>query len=174
MILTGPEIKKRIDMGQIVIDPYDERKINPNSYNVTLHNELLQYSSTLLDMKKDNPTERIIIPEDGFVIRPGEFYLGRTAERTITNGLVPVLEGRSSIGRLSISIHATANFGDNGFDGYWTLQITTIIPIRIYAGVDIGQIYYQPTLGEELKYTSKKYQRNMDIESSKLYMDFKK
>ncbi|MDF2879609.1 MAG: deoxycytidine triphosphate deaminase [Clostridiaceae bacterium] len=173
MILSGREIEKRIGK-DIIIEPYDANYINPNSYNLTLSNELLIYDTDMLDMKKDNPTKKIIIPEEGYVLEPGQLYLGRTSERTVTHNLVPMLEGRSSVGRLGIAIHVTAGFGDNGFDGYWTLEIFCLKPVRIYPNVEIGQIYYHTMEGDkEIKYgKSGKYQWNNGIQGSQMYKDF--
>ncbi|MCB1315390.1 MAG: dCTP deaminase, partial [Leptospiraceae bacterium] len=141
MILTGPEIQRRIN-DSIIIDPFDPELLNPNSYNLRLHDELLVYSNDLLDMKTPNTTERIKIPPEGIQLSPGRLYLGRTLEYTETQGVVPMLEGRSSIGRLGMFVHVTAGFGDVGFCGYWTLEISTIQPIRIYPGIQICQIFY--------------------------------
>jgi dCTP deaminase len=102
MILSGLEIKRQMRLGNIVISPFDEACVNPNSYNLKLHDELLVYTDDVLDMKKSLDTERITIPPDGFVLQPGRLYLGRTHERTATNSFVPMLEGRSSIGRLRL------------------------------------------------------------------------
>ncbi len=171
MILTGPEIKKRIGT-DIRIDPYDENLLNPNSYNLRLHNEMLVYTNPPLDMKKPNDTEPLIIPPEGIVLEPGRLYLGRTLEYTETHNLVPMLEGRSSIGRLGMFVHVTAGFGDVGFKGYWTLEISTIHPIRIYPGVEICQIFYHEPRGEILEYKSNKYQANTSIQPSMMYKDF--
>ncbi len=171
MILSGVEIESRIGK-DIVIDPFDIQKVNPNSYNLTLYNDLLVYSSEILDMKKKNQTEAIKIPENGLVLEPNKLYLGRTNEYTETNNLVPMLEGRSSIGRLGLFIHVTAGFGDVGFSGYWTLEIFCIQPVKIYAGVEVCQIYYHTIEGEYNKYTGGKYQNNTGIQPSLLYKDF--
>ena len=171
MILSGLEIKRHLGK-EIVIDPFDEKLLNPNSYNLRLHNELLVYEEEILDMKKPNKTRRIIIPEEGLVIKPGRLYLGRTLEYTKTDKYVPMLEGRSSVGRLGVYIHVTAGFGDIGFSGYWTLEIQCVQPVRIYPGVQICQIYYHTIEGEYKKYTSGKYQNNKDIQPSLLYKDF--
>lgn len=72
-----------------MIDPYDEKLINPNSYNLRLHNDLLTYTDEILDMKKPLNTEKITIPEDGLIFRPGKLYLGRTYEKTSSNSFVP-------------------------------------------------------------------------------------
>lgn len=173
MILTGPEIKRRLGK-DIVIEPYEERLINPNSYNLRLHNELVCYTNKALDMKTPNPTEDVTIPEDGIVIEPGKLYLGRTLEYTETHNLVPMLEGRSSIGRLGVFVHITAGFGDVGFKGYWTLEISAIQPVRIYAGIGICQIFYHTIEGEVMEYVSGKYQANKGIQPSLIYREFQK
>ena len=123
MILSGKEIQRHIGK-EIVIEPFDEKRLNPNSYNLSLHDELLVY------------------------------------------------EGRSSVGRLGLFIHVTAGFGDVGFAGYWTLEIFCVQPIRIYAGVEICQIYYHDIKGDYDRYQSGKYQNNTGIQPSLLYQDF--
>ncbi len=138
MILSGNEIRAR-QGGDIVIDPFCEEQLNPNSYNLRLHNELLVYDEIVLDMGRPNRHSRLEIPREGIELNPNQLYLGRTVERTVTHNLVPMLEGRSSIGRLGLFVHITAGFGDVGFDGYWTLEMFAIQPIRIYAGVQIAQ-----------------------------------
>jgi len=172
MILSGLEIKKRLGE-TLFIEPYEPAQLNPNSYNLRLHNELMVYTDTELDMKKLPATEKIIIPEEGFVLQPGKLYLGRTLEFTRSEGVVPMLEGRSSIGRLGLYIHVTAGFGDVGFSGFWTLEMHCIHPIRIYPGVQICQIFYHEINGEYENYRSGKYQHNEGIQPSLLYRDFK-
>jgi len=173
MILSGREIEKRLNK-TIFIEPYTSAQLNPNSYNLRLHNKLLEYDDLELDMKKENKAHEIIIPEEGFLLEPGKLYLGRTLEYTRTEGLVPMLEGRSSIGRLGMCIHITAGFGDVGFAGFWTLEIFCVQPIRIYPGVEVCQIYYHDINGEYDNYRSGKYQHNEGIQPSLLYKDFLK
>ncbi|MEG0853396.1 MAG: dCTP deaminase [Angelakisella sp.] len=173
MILSGKEILKHMGK-EIIIEPFDDKRINPNSYNLSLHNELLVYENDLLDMKIPNPTKRIVIPEDGLVLEPHKLYLGRTNEFTSTNSFVPMLEGRSSTGRLGLFIHVTAGFGDIGFAGYWTLEIFCVQPIKIYPNTEICQIYYHDIHGEYDLYSSGKYQNNHDIQPSLMYKDFEK
>ena len=172
MILSGLEIKKHIGQ-EIIIEPFSEERLNPNSYNLSLHDELLTYTSYTLDMRKDNPTQKIIIPPEGLTLQPGNLYLGRTEEYTRTEGYIPMLEGRSSIGRLGICIHVTAGFGDVGFAGYWTLELFCVQPVKIYAGVQIAQIYYHTITEPYERYTKGKYQNNKGIQSSMLYQEFK-
>ena len=131
MILSGKEILKNIESKDIIIEPFDKSRVNPNSYNLTLSDELLVYENDLLDMKIPNETRLIKIPEDGLVLEPNKLYLGRTNEFTKTEKFVPMLEGRSSTGRLGLFIHVTAGFGDIGFAGYWTLEIFCVQPIKI-------------------------------------------
>jgi dCTP deaminase len=173
MILSGREIQKKLGSG-IVIEPFLQSRLNPNSYNLTLHNELMVYDESVLDMKKPNAAHTLKIPPEGLVLEPGRLYLGRTAEYTKTEGYVPMLEGRSSVGRLGLFIHVTAGFGDVGFAGFWTLEMFCTQPIRVYAGVEICQIYYHAIEGEYDAYTSGKYQNNTGIQPSLLYRDFEK
>src|SRR5437868_11032049 len=109
MILSGHEIQSRL-YSDIVIDPFDERNLNPNSYNLTLHHEVMTYEEVVLDMRKANRVRRLEIPPEGLVLNPNQLYLGRTIERTETHNLVPMIEGRSSIGRLGLFVHVTAGF----------------------------------------------------------------
>ena len=157
---------------EIEINPFDEKRVNPNSYNLSLYDELLVYENPVLDMKKPNPVKTIRIPETGLELQPGRLYLGRTAEYTRTETFVPMLEGRSSVGRLGLFIHITAGFGDVGFEGYWTLEMFCTQPVIIYPGVEICQIYYHTIEGDYDRYTSGKYQHNSGIQPSLLYKEF--
>ena len=173
MILSGKEIQKHMGK-EIVIDPFDPEKINPNSYNLSLYNKLLVYEEPVLDMKKENKAREILIPEGGLLLEPNRLYLGRTNEYTKTDRFVPMLEGRSSTGRLGLFIHVTAGFGDVGFAGYWTLEIFCVQPIKIYPHVEICQIYYHDIQGEYEPYSSGKYQNNTGIQPSLMFRDFEK
>ena len=173
MILSGQEIYKHLGSG-ITIEPFKPSRLNPNSYNLTLHNELMVYDDPLLDMSKPNKASTITIPEHGLLLQPGKLYLGRTAEYTKTDGFVPMLEGRSSVGRLGMCIHATAGFGDVGFAGYWTLEIFVVQPLIIYPNVEICQIYYHTLDGDYEPYRSGKYQNNTGIQASMMYKDFER
>jgi len=170
MILSGHEIQAQLGRN-IVIDPFDPARLNPNSYNLTLHDELIVYEEVVLDMGKSNRHRRIKIPAEGLVLSPNQLYLGRTAERTETYNLVPMIEGRSSIGRLGLFVHVTAGFGDVGFCGYWTLEMFAVQPVRIYAGVAICQIIYHDLRGSFTAYQSNKYQHNTDIQPSMLFKE---
>jgi dCTP deaminase len=171
MILSGKEIERRLG-SDILIDPYDPDCLNPNSYNLRLHDELLVYRDPVLDMKVPNPTVHLRIPSEGLLLEPGRLYLGRTVEYTETRNLVPMLEGRSSIGRLGLFVHVTAGFGDVGFCGYWTLEISCIQPVRIYPFIGICQIFYHTIEGDFEEYQSSKYQKNTGIQPSLIYREF--
>jgi dCTP deaminase len=170
MILSGSEIKARLG-GDIGIEPFNEDQLNPNSYNLRLHDELLVYEEIVLDMKRANRYRQIMIPPEGLVLEPNKMYLGRTIEYTQTHNLVPMLEGRSSIGRLGMFVHITAGFGDVGFCGFWTLEMLAVQPVRIYAGVQVCQIFYHTVEGAITQYESGKYQRNSGIQPSLLYKE---
>ena len=170
MILSGHQIRDQLGR-DIVIDPFDESRLNPNSYNLTLHHELMIYEEVVLDMRKANRVRRLTIPPEGLVLNPNQLYLGRTAERTETHGYVPMIEGRSSVGRLGLFVHVTAGFGDVGFCGYWTLEMFAIHSVRIYAGVPICQIFYHEIAGPVTEYASNKYQHNADIQPSLLFKE---
>ncbi|HJT34488.1 MAG TPA: dCTP deaminase [Pirellulales bacterium] len=170
MILSGLEIRRQLGQN-IVIDPFDESHLNPNSYNLSLHDELMTYEEVVLDMRKANRVRRLTIPPEGLVLTPNQLYLGRTIERTETRGLVPMIEGRSSVGRLGLFVHVTAGFGDVGFCGYWTLEMFAVQPVRIYAGVSICQIFYHQLAGDYTAYASNKYQHNKDIQPSLLFKE---
>ena len=167
MILSGQAIRERLGT-DILIDPFDESQLNPNSYNLALHDELIVYEEVVLDMAKANRVRRIPIPSGGLVLSPNQLYLGRTVERTTTHQLVPQIEGRSSVGRLGLFVDVTAGFGDVGFSGFWTLEIFAVQPVRIYPGVPICQIFYHELTGEVEEYVSK-YQHNRDIQPSLLF-----
>ena len=169
MILSGDEIQQQLGTN-IHIDPFNPDQLNPNSYNLTLHPELLVYEEVVLDMRQQNRTKRLEIPDSGLVLQPNRIYLARTVERTETH-LVPMLEGRSSVGRLGLFVHVTAGFGDVGFKGYWTLEMYAVQPVRIYPYVQICQIFYHQIKGEIQEYDSDKYQNNRDIQPSLLYKE---
>ena len=170
MILSGDEIRKNLGTN-ITIDPFRDDHLNPNSYNLTLHDEIMTYEEVVLDMRKPNRVRRLRIPAEGIVLSPNQLYLARTTERTETHNLVPMIEGRSSVGRLGLFVHVTAGFGDVGFCGYWTLEMFAVQPVRIYAGVPICQIFYHQITGNITEYASEKYQDNHDIQPSLLFRE---
>jgi dCTP deaminase len=156
MILSDKKILEGIAKKEIVIEPYDRKHLGTNSYDVHLGKFLAVYTDHVLDAKKHNKIKEIEIGEEGFVLQPGTLYLGVTEEYTETHNSVPFLEGKSSIGRLGIDIHATAGKGDVGFCNTWTLEISCVQPVRIYAGMPIGQLIYFAVEGDIENYYNKK------------------
>ncbi len=157
MILSDKRILEELEKKTIVITPYDREKLGSNSYDVHLGKHLAVYKEKILDARQHNEIAHFDIGEEGFVLLPDRLYLGVTLEYTETHAHVPFLEGKSSTGRLGIDIHATAGKGDVGFCGHWTLEISSKMPVRIYAGMPIGQLIYFPVDGEvSIKYNEKK------------------
>ena len=171
MILTGNEIIKRLNK-DIFIEPFNPDRVNPNSYNLSLSNELMIYTDDILDPKERNKTHTITIPEEGYVLEPGKVYLARTSEYTKTYNLVPMLIGRSSLGRLGLAVHVTSGFGDVGFCGYWTMQLVCVQRMRIYPGMKICQIFYHTVCGDTTDYSSTKYQNSDEIMASQIFQEF--
>lgn len=198
--LSGPEIHRLVKAGEILIDPFDEAHLGPNSYDLRLDTRLLVYKVAdkrdkdhsharlsngghrteiqahcdldwCLDMAKENPVEGFDIHPGGTVLFPGVLYLGSTVERTCCERYVPIIEGRSSVARLGLQPHVSAGFGDHGFDGHWTLEIMVAHPLRVYAGVRICQIAFEPLVGEPKPYAGK-YQGQRGPQPSRLYRDF--
>ncbi len=167
MILSDKEILNCIDKGSIVIEPFDRSCLGSNSYDVHLGGTLAVYNDEILDAKKHNTIRSFDIPEEGYILIPNQLYLGVTEEYTETHAHVPFLEGKSSVGRLGIDIHATAGKGDVGFCNYWTLEISVKVPVRVYQGMPIGQLIYFQVAGEiETLYRNKanaKYNDRLNI-----------
>src|SRR5688500_16951299 len=148
MVLTDTQILEAIDRGDIVITPFDRAGLGTNSYDVHLARYLAVYKDKDLDAKRHNEIEHFEIGPEGYVIQPGELYLGVTEEYTETHCAVPFLEGKSSVGRLGIDIHATAGKGDVGYCNTWTLEISVTQQVRVYHGMPIGQLIYFEVKGE--------------------------
>lgn len=163
--LSGPEILRQIERGKIIIDPFSPSQVNPNSYDLRLGNELKTYATNILDPRMSEGTYSHII-WDGYPLQPGYGYLATTIERTYCEGFVPVINGKSSLGRLFLSIHQTAGFGDDGFEGQWTLELVAMAkPVRIYPGMRICQIAFMPIVGERLPYQGKYQNQEGPVES---------
>lgn len=156
MILTDKKILEAIDKGEIVIEPFRPECLGTNSYDVHLGKYLAVYKDRELDARRHNDIDLFEIGEEGFVLQPGTLYLGVTEEYTETHRTVPFLEGKSSIGRLGIDIHATAGKGDVGFCNTWTLEISVVQPVRVYAGMPVGQLIYFVIDGDVQNYYNRK------------------
>ena len=156
MILSDSSILHAIEKKDIVIEPYDRSCLGTNSYDVHLSKFLACYVDDVIDAKRHNQVKHFEIDQTGIVLNPGKTYLGSTLEYTETHQCVPFLEGKSSVGRLGIDIHATAGKGDVGFCNHWTLEISVSQSVRVYAGMPIGQLIYFMVEGDvEVDYSSK-------------------
>ncbi|MEI7618657.1 MAG: dCTP deaminase [Actinomycetota bacterium] len=151
MILSDRTLREEIAARRIVIEPLDERCIQPSSIDVKVSNlfrVFRNHTAGIIDVKQDleDLTEMVNVDPDGvFMLHPGEFVLGSTLERiTVPDDLVARIEGKSSLGRLGLLIHSTAGFIDAGFDGHITLELSNVasLPITIYPGMKIGQISF--------------------------------
>jgi dCTP deaminase len=177
MILTGKEIAACVGKSEIIIDPFDQRNCNPNSYNFHLGEKLLTYGQPThsrvdainavyiveagcglnwcLDSRRDNPTRELTIPLEGVVLQPGVLYLGHTVERIGSSRYAPMMAARSSVGRLGLFIYVNSGLGDVGFVGQWTLELTVIHPLRVYPGDAVGQMIFFETRGEQTQYSGR-------------------
>jgi len=175
-ILTGKQIIEEINSGNIEIEPFDINRINPNSYNMRIGDRLKVYrpadpsTDMILDTRRTTNVaiDEFTIPEDGFILRPGILYLGETVERTFSRKFIPIIDGRSSGGRLGIQIHMTAGFGDLGFNGIWTLEITVVHPVRIYPNDELCQVYFETPFGDYSYQYDGRYQNQTRATESRI------
>ncbi|MFI9269411.1 dCTP deaminase [Kitasatospora sp. NPDC052896] len=170
MILTGPEITAAVRDGRVRIAPFEPDQVNPNSYNVRLGSTLLTYTGDVIDAHHPNPTQETEIGPGGFVLQPGELYLGHTVEEVGSDTFVPLLFGRSSVGRLGLFVEITAPIGDIGFHGQWTLMLSPTRPLRVYPGMKIGQIMFFVSVGPVDLYSGK-YQAALGPQPSGYWRD---
>ncbi|RBO86464.1 dCTP deaminase domain-containing protein [Nocardia puris] len=168
-ILTGVEIQRQRAAGAITIEPFDPARLNPNSYNFSLGDRLRAYTAPVLDARVENPSIEISITADGFVLRPGQLYLAATAEVLGGTGFAPTFAARSSIARLGLSIHLSSGLGDIGYIGQWTLQLVATEPVRVYPGMEIGQMMWWTPVGEINCYTGK-YQGSRGPQTSRSWV----
>lgn len=193
MPLTAHEIRRQLELKRIIIDPFDEAQLNPNSYNVRIGEELGVYVPTnvegvekltqqcfamgarllgaQLDCRKDNPLVYLKMSEAGVLLYPGKLYLGATVERTETPYHIPVIDGRSSLARLGVKVHVTGGFGDIGFKGHWTLEIEVTEPVRIYPFMQFAQIGFHVPVGKIDRLYDGKYQGHRRPTSSRIYKE---
>lgn len=157
MMLSGPRIEGEYYAGNIIIDPFCPSRVGPNSYDLTLFPELKVYDDLVLDARACNSASSVFIEERGYRLDPGRVYIAQTNEMVgvperSTRGIVPGIEGRSSVGRLGLDIHATAGFGDDGFVGRWTLELSVKQSLRIYPNMPIAQAYFIYLEGDRRPY----------------------
>lgn len=158
-------ISKELKRGSIVVDD-SNNNLGDGFISVTLGNKLKVYSDPALDVSTSSAGKEIIIPEEGLILKPNELYLGRTNEWTETYGFVPLLSGTEHLAASGMEIHITAGFGDNGFEGTWTLEIVCANPTIVYPGMYIGKIQYFPLIGDpSIEYRGKYFQQVEPTES---------
>jgi dCTP deaminase len=173
MILTGTEIANRVANGDIVIDPFLQANINPNSYNFRLAPEMKIYAEKVVDPARVNRVETVQIGHDGYVLKPRTLYLASTIEKLGSERFVPTYAARSSIARLGMFINLSAPLGDIGFIGNWTIQLYCLHPVRVYAGMNIGQMMFWVVMGR-IKLYDGKYQGSTGAQESRIHIDFAK
>lgn len=201
MIMTGPEIVAWQHSGILQVDPWEPRNVNPASIDLRLGSKFAVYKKWVycpqaeersvarghmyanndyfIDTKKSEDFEVMTfdIPDKGIILRPHILYLMHTMERVyVREEAVPILDGKSSIGRLGIVIHLTAGYGDIGFDGQYTLEVSVLHPVRVYAGMRFCQMRFHRTIGTNVDYKERGHYVGDDAEGpvpSKVYMQFK-
>ena len=172
-MLTAHEILKQMKKNNLNIEPFDIKCLNPNSYNVHLSNKLKVYNNNaVLDLKtQNNCYNEITIPPEGFILLPNTLYIGATKEVISSDKFISAIDGRSSIGRLGMQVHLTAGFGDIGFHGTYTLEMTVIQPLRIYPDFQIAQVYFEKPDGKVDFLYKGRYQGQKDPTESRSSID---
>lgn len=197
MILSDTEILQRLDDGNIVISPFQEKHLNPNSVDLTLNPTCKVYrmeyktqpeeqrgilrtpvfEPAVLDCRKDNPTVEFEIGEEGYVLSPNIVYLYRVNEEIgVGKNVCARVEGKSSLGRLGLFVHITAGWIDAGFRGSLVLELHCVQPIRIYPNMKIAQICFMQVAGKVREaYGDKagsKYMNQTGVQASKMHENF--
>lgn len=177
MILSDKTILKEIENGNIVISPLVEKHVNPNSVDLTLAPDFKIYESGILDPRKPNPVKELVIPEEGYVLEPGQVYLYAVNERIGVKGNIRAkVEGKSSLGRLGLFIHVTAGFIDTGFEGSLVLELVATRPVIVYPNMKICQIEFARVEGEIGEtYDQKagsKYHNQTGVQESLMHKNF--
>lgn len=165
-MLSDASIKLLRWHGTLAITPWRDDALGPNSYDVTLAKRMACFASRLVDVAEPPVMEEFVIPDTGFLLEPGILYLGVVQEHVRTPvDIVPDVDGRSSVARCGLSIHCTAGRGDAGYAGHFTLEMWCVQPIRIYAGMPIGQLYFSNVVGEvERPYGQRSSSSYQDLE----------
>lgn len=170
-MLNKDAILIELKRGSIYVDNAEKTALK-NYVPVTLGSTLKIYSVPALNVTDSSPYEEITIPEEGYILKPGELYIGRINEYTKTYGFVPLLEGTEGLAALGMDVHITAGFGDNGFEGTWTLEITCSLPTIVKPGMFAGYLSYYPLIGEGDTLYRGKYFRQFDPETSRLSREY--
>lgn len=153
MILTGSEIEKEVGNGEITIEPFHEKNINPNSYNYSLGDTYVEFpEQQILDSKQPKNYKSNRIPEHGLTLKPNNLYLANTFEKIGSKKYVTSLIGKSSMGRLGLFLQISADLGHQNEIHHWTLELRCCKPIIIYPRMVIGQVTFWETKGTPYNY----------------------
>jgi dCTP deaminase len=176
MILADKRIKEEIANGNIIISPFDQKYLNPNSVDLTLNPTFKIYTENVLDVKKENQSIALEMAEEGFVLQPGCVYLYACNEKIGVKGnLCAKVEGKSSLGRLGLFVHVTAGWIDANFEGSLVLELVATQPIKIYPNMKICQIAFYETTEVEIGYDKikgSKYMNQEGVVASKMHKNF--
>lgn len=177
MILSDKTILQEMEKGNVIISPFIEKHINPNSVDLTLAPEFKIYEPGVLDSRKPNLVKELVIPEEGYTLQPGQVYLYAVNERIGVKGNIRAkVEGKSSLGRLGLFIHVTAGFIDTGFEGSLVLELVATRPVIIYPNMKICQIEFARVEGEiNETYDQKagsKYHNQTGVQESLMHKNF--
>ncbi|HSW88789.1 MAG TPA: hypothetical protein VLG12_06530 [Candidatus Saccharimonadales bacterium] len=172
MILTNSEIKKQVEKGDIHINPFSERNLNPNSYNYHLGDKILEATNNIIDSKEKVIFKEITLNEQGYMLFPQKLYLANTLEEIGSDIFVTSLIGRSSVGRLGIFLQITADLGQLGAKHCWTLELKVVQPVKVYPGMKIGQVSFWQALGFQSKKYFGKYGSYSDPHGSEIFNEF--
>jgi dCTP deaminase len=167
VLLSDRDIRKEIESGRVVLDPFDADMIQPSSVDVRLDRYFRLFDNhkyPVIDPAEEQPelTRFVEVPPDEpFVLHPGEFVLASTFELvTLPDDISSRLEGKSSLGRLGLLTHSTAGYIDAGFTGHVTLELSNVatLPIKLYPGMKIGQLcFFRLSSPVEHPYGSDRY-----------------
>ncbi|HJM88368.1 MAG TPA: dCTP deaminase [Dehalococcoidia bacterium] len=186
MVLSDRSIAEALASGRLVIEPIGEEALQPASVDIRLDRQFRVFRNhrdSYIDVREpvEDLTEVETIEDDqAFVLHPGEFVLGSTLERIkLADDLVSRVEGKSSLGRLGLLVHATAGYVDPGWDGHLTMELSNVanLPIRLYYGMKIGQLsFLELTTAAEHPYGSSelhsKYQGQTGPTASRGFTDY--
>jgi dCTP deaminase len=170
MILTGKKILEEVREGKIRIDPFDSSRLTTNSYDLALGKKLIRYTSEPLDPKVKPEFETLEIPPEGFVMEPGDFFLGHTEEKLGSDHYVPIIHAKSGTARMGLFVHVTSDLIDLGFYGNLTFQLYATLPVRLSAGMKLAQVTFWIPKGDKELYAGK-YQHSEGPQISRAYLD---
>lgn len=181
-LLSGNKIKKDVEDGKIMIDPFNHEQCNSSSYDYRLgpvlkildFNNVHENGTPFVDPRLEMKYEEVTIPKSGYLLEPGRAYLGATIEKLGSKFYPSMVTGKSSIGRLFIQNHVCAGFIDPGFYNHVTLEITAQLPTLIFPGMRFGQICWMESVGELELYKGKYNEVSSSATPSRIHLDWDK